>query len=85
MTTPSLAQNLFNALDDEQKMEMYEICYDWHSNKCREEAKLVELTDTEKSTAKNHKVKTIMAVKNRLNCSVIVAKYAVDRFLGVEE
>jgi hypothetical protein len=85
MSQPSFLQIAFNNLHDTQKHELYEICYNWYHDECKEKSKSVELTNTEKLVANKHKVKTIMSVKNRLNCSVIVAKYAVDRFLGVEE
>jgi ribosomal protein L7/L12 len=77
--TPSLAQKLFNALNDEQKKEMCMVTYDWITKKNKKEANFIILTKEERGAAYFDKIVAIRMVRSRTNCSLREAKEVVDR------
>ena len=72
----------FNSLSNSEKVELDNIVRDWNLKTAEAEAEKIVLNNEDKKFLVNgDRIGAIKNIKDRYNCTLIVAKIAVDNYL----
>ena len=74
----------FNSLSNSEKVELDNIVRDWNLKTAEAEAEKIVLNNEDKKFLVNgDRIGAIKNIKDRYNCTLIVAKIAVDNYLAL--
>lgn len=75
-------QNFFNNLDESEKVEFDNIVRNWALKNAEDKAKTIVLTGYEETMINvGKKINAIKSIKDRYNCTMLAAKFAIDLYI----